>query len=153
MGNPNKIIFRSSWELNVCKFFDSSAAVVRWASEEVKIGYISPTDGKRHIYHPDFLAAIIDAQGITQQILIEVKPLKETDIKFAKTAAERDTIIVNYAKWDAARAFASLNGLKFQVITELDIFKLVPPKPKKNKIKKTLIKKPITTRKSIRAKK
>lgn len=153
MGNPNQIIFRSSWELSVCKFFDSSAAVVRWASETISLPYISPKDARRHLYYPDFLAAIIDAQGKTQQILIEVKPLKETDMKFAKTDADRMTIAINQAKWDAAKAFCSLNGLKFQVITELDIFKLAPPKPRKNKIKKPTIKKPTIAKKTTGTKK
>ena len=34
IGNPDNVIFRSSWELSFMNFIDRSDVVVKWASEE-----------------------------------------------------------------------------------------------------------------------
>ena len=126
--------FRSSWELTCCKFFDSSTAVYRWASEEIAIPYVS-IDGRVHRYYPDFLAKIVNAQGVVEDWLLEVKPLKESNIDFAKTAYDKLALAKNEAKWKAAILFANANNMKFKVITEIEIYKLQPPKPRKAKDK------------------
>lgn len=136
-GNVNQIMFRSSWELTVMKFFDSSNAVTLWNSEEIAVPYISPKDGRVHRYFPDFLFEMLNQQQKIERWLVEVKPLKETDIKFAKSTYDKIAIAVNEAKWKAAEKFCAVNGLKFKVITELDIYKMAPKKVKtvKPKIK------------------
>ncbi|MEM2159537.1 MAG: TnsA endonuclease N-terminal domain-containing protein [Candidatus Nitrosotenuis sp.] len=123
VGNPNNIIFRSSWELSVLKFFDSSNAVLKYASEEFSVPYISPLDGKVHRYFPDFVVSYLDANGNVQQEIVEVKPLKEADERFAKTPLDKSRLLVNNAKWEAAARFAGNNGMVFRVITEASIFK------------------------------
>lgn len=149
MGNPSQIFFRSSWELTVMKFFDNSNSVLRYASEEVAIPYVSPKDGRVHRYFPDFICQMMNASQQVEKWIIEVKPLKETKIEFAKTVYDKMALAVNEAKWAAAEKFAQLNGMKFIVITEIDIFKMSPPKPKKQSNKPKIIK----PKKAIKAKK
>lgn len=147
VGNPNNIFFRSSWELTVLKFFDKSNAVIRYASEEIVVPYVSPKDGKVHRYFPDFYVELINAQQVIEKWLVEVKPLKETDHQFAKTVYDKMAVAINEAKWNAAKKFCSMNGLQFKVITELDIYKMDPTK--KNK----MLNRTNSTKKSINSKK
>jgi hypothetical protein len=135
LGNPNNIIFRSSWELSCCKFFDSSNAVTRWASEEIAIPYVSPLDARIHRYFPDFIAKITDSSGTTDTWLIEVKPLHQTDMKYAKNVQQKMEVAKNEAKWKAATNFAALNNMKFKVLTELDIYALDPDRGKVKRAK------------------
>lgn len=135
MGNANNIIFRSSWELSVMKFFDTSSAVSKYASEEIAIPYVSPLDGRVHRYFPDFIAKITDASGVTDTWLIEVKPLHQTDMKYAKNLLQQKEIAKNEAKWRAAINFASLNNMKFKILTELDIYALDPTRAKVKRAK------------------
>jgi hypothetical protein len=136
VGNPNNIQCRSSWEIAVCKFFDLSTSVIRWASEEISVPYISPVDGRVHRYFPDFIVSYLDARGNIQQEIVEVKPLKESDERFAKTPVDKSRFLVNKAKWEAAAKFASSNGMSFRVITELSIFK-DSRSTSKNRVKST----------------
>ena len=137
IGNPNQILFRSSWELNVMKFLDMSVAVKRWASEEFSISYISPKDHRVHQYFPDFYAEFLDATGKLIKEIIEVKPLSQSNEAAAKSVYDKQALIINQAKWAAATHFAAANGMSFRVITEQSIFKQVqkplkkPKKPRK----------------------
>ena len=58
--------------------FDDNPNVIRWASEEVCIPYMSPVDHKRHRYYPDFLVEIKNKKDEIETILIEVKHFKQT---------------------------------------------------------------------------
>lgn len=152
-GNSTQIFFRSSWELTVMKFFDSSTSVTRWNSEEVAISYISPKDGRIHRYYPDFMFEMININQEVERWIVEVKPLKETSIEHAKSAYDKVAVAVNEAKWFAAERFCQANGMKFKVITEVDIYRMVPRTAKKKapKVKKLAAngtKKPVTPRKS-----
>ena len=53
-GNLQKIIFRSSYELQFMHYCDNNPGVLEWASEELAIPYVKPTDGKIHRYFLDF---------------------------------------------------------------------------------------------------
>lgn len=137
IGNPNNIIFRSSWELTVLKWFDNTPAVLKYASEELKIAYIKPTDGRVHHYYPDFIAVIQDQSGKPVKYIFEVKPLKETMLTEKSTQYDRINIAINQAKWDAATAFAAANGFIFKILTERDIYRTAPPtKVRKKGVKK-----------------
>jgi hypothetical protein len=149
VGNPNQIIFRSSWELTVMKFFDNSTAVRRWNSEEVAIQYISPYDNRPHKYYPDFLCEMINKQGVSETWIIEVKPLKETSLEYAKNDYDKKALILNEAKWKAAEKFAIIHGMKFKVITELDIYRMIPPKKPKKKVGVKKVKRPVGTKKTV----
>lgn len=137
-GDPSNIIFRSSWEVACMKFLDSSSAVLKWGSEEVKIPYlkpiIDPVTGKATVkpanYYPDFIVVYQDKDGNQQTELLEVKPLKETLQEKAKTDRDKMALLVNIAKWKAAEAFCRSRGMKFRVITEQTLFKQAPKKAK-----------------------
>ena len=74
LGNPNRIIFRSSYELNVFKKFDSEPSFLTWGSELFSIPYLSPVDGKVHQYFPDLLVMYRDSSNNIRKMLIEIKP-------------------------------------------------------------------------------
>lgn len=136
MGNANNIFFRSSWELTVMKFFDSNNSVTRWNSEEVHLPYVSPKDNRVHQYYPDFLFEMVNTRQEIERWLVEVKPLKETSFEYAKNLHDKVAVAVNEAKWKAAELFCATHNLKFKVITELDIYKMAPPRPRKPKVSK-----------------
>jgi len=127
MGDPNKIIFRSSWELNALKFFDSSPSILKYASEEIKIPYIKPTDGRIHHYFPDFLIVYKDKYGQIRKELLEIKPLKEVRLTKKSTVYDKVAIAINEAKWKAATAFALQHGMTFRILTEASLFKNKAP--------------------------
>ena len=114
--------FRSSWELAAMRFFDEHPNVMQWASESIIIPYICPFTKKRANYIPDFFMIYNDKNGIAHAEIIEIKPFKETGLK--KTKSRRDALVAvkNNAKWMAAKAFCSKNGLEFRVITENELF-------------------------------
>lgn len=122
-GNPDNILWRSSWEFRVMKFFDSSIAVIKWGSEELRIPYIKPTDGRVHNYFPDFVVVYRDKAGEVKKEIVEIKPLKESVPLKAKTDRDKVAMAINLAKWDAASRFAQRNGMMFRVLTEQTIFK------------------------------
>jgi hypothetical protein len=70
VGDSTNIVYRSSYELKFMKWCDMNSSVKRWASEEIVIPYISPIDGKKHRYFPDFLIEIRTKDNIIQKILI-----------------------------------------------------------------------------------
>jgi len=127
MGDPTKIQYRSLWERKCMIKFDENPSILRWASEEMAIPYLSPVDKKRHRYYPDFLVELKNKQGEIETLMIEVKPLKQTVApKKPKRVTQRfineaKTFSVNLAKWDAARAVCEKRGWEFRILTEKEI--------------------------------
>ncbi len=123
-GNSTNIICRSSWERLFCKWCDTNPNVLKWASEEFSIPYVSPTDGRVHRYYPDFLIEFKDSSGKIKKQIIEVKPKKQTQPpKVGKRVTksflyETETYEKNMAKWRSAVEFAKDNGVEFRIITE-----------------------------------
>lgn len=124
-GNPTKIYWRSSWELQVMKWLDGHASVVQWSSEETVIPYMSPVDKKPHRYFPDF-GVTINRDGILEQYIVEVKPKAQT-LPPKKKANSRpskayirqvETYMVNSAKFEAAQRYCDKKGYKFMILTE-----------------------------------
>jgi hypothetical protein len=122
-GDPNNIIYRSSWEHKFMLWCDrKNSSVQEWGSEEIAIPYISPVDGKRHKYFPDFYVKI---KG--KKYMVEVKPFKQTkepktQKKITKSyVSEVLTWAVNKAKWKAAGEVCEDNGYKFMIITEKEL--------------------------------
>ncbi len=121
-GDPKNIIYRSSWEYKFMRWCDDTPSVAEWGSEEIAIPYISPTDGKRHRYFPDFYVKIAN-----KKYLIEVKPFRQTkepktQKKITKTyIREVVTWSVNSAKWKAATEFCKDHNWKFMIITEKEL--------------------------------
>ena len=129
VGNPTKIVCRSMWERKMCKYLDNNTNVLRWASEEVAIPYLSPVDNKMHKYYPDFLAEVKTKDGGIKTFLIEVKPYKQTKppvIKKRKTKSydlNMKTYAINEAKWKAAKKVCNDNQWEFTILTENELFK------------------------------
>lgn len=129
IGNSANIICRSTWERKVCKYLDRNENVVKWASEELAIPYISPVDKKPHRYYPDFIAEIKEKNGDVQTYLIEVKPYKQTRPPAKKSKVTKTyrmnmkTYMINEAKWEAAEKFCTNNDWKFKILTEKNIFR------------------------------
>lgn len=124
-GDPSNIQYRSSWELNVMTYLDRNPSIVWWASEEFCIPYISPIDGRRHRYFPDFLLKTVNGDTI----LVEVKPYAQTkEPKSQKRMTKRylnevKTWGINQAKWKAAQEFCEDRKWKFTIWTEKELFK------------------------------
>lgn len=125
-GNPSNIIYRSLWELKVMNYLDSHPDVIEWASEEFFIPYRSPVDGKIHRYFPDFYVKRKNKLGKIETIIIEVKPLKQTqppdgEKKSKKYLQEVMTWGINSSKWKSAQEYCEDRGWKFQLLTEKEL--------------------------------
>jgi len=126
------IVYRSSLELHVMRWFDASSFVIHWGSESVVIPYVKPTTGKVHRYYTDFDVSIRDKAGTVRKYVIEVKPYKQTlppkahGNKKKKTLLyEQVTYAINRAKWDSAEEWCRKHGYIFSTITEKDINKFI----------------------------
>ena len=123
-GNPDKIYYRSLWERNFMVYCDNRSAILEWGSEEVIIPYISPLDGRRHRYFPDFYIKVKQSDGSTKKIIIEVKPKKQCappaipKKKTKRFINEVRTWGVNKAKWEAAIEWCDDRGMEFKILTE-----------------------------------
>ena len=121
-GDPTNIIYRSLWERKFMVYCDKNAKILEWGSEEIIIPYISPADGKRHRYFPDFYVKIQN-----RKYLVEVKPFKQTlEPKPQKRNTKRYinevvTYHINKAKWKAATEFCKDHSWEFMLITEKEL--------------------------------
>lgn len=124
VGDASNIIYRSSWERRVMQWLDNSPSVIRWASEEIPIPYISPKDNEVHRYFVDFWAEIRRKEGV-RRYLIEVKPSQFCQLPKKRNSKrylkEVEMYAVNKAKWRSAELFAKKHGMEFVVITEKDL--------------------------------
>jgi hypothetical protein len=124
VGDPNNIIYRSSWELKFMKYCDDTKSVIQWGSEELIIPYYSPVDKKVRRYYPDFYMKVISSNGEIKKYLIEIKPErftqppKQPKRKTKSYLSEVNQYITNLSKWEAAREFCSDHNWEFLVITE-----------------------------------
>ena len=126
-GDTSKIVCRSLWERNVCKFCDDHPNVLKWSSEEIAIPYTNPIDKKIHNYYPDFLIQFNGVNG-KQTWMVEVKPKKQTLPPQKKSRVTKSylheckTYAVNQAKWKAAVEFCKDRMIEFKVVTEQELF-------------------------------
>ena len=121
IGDSSKIVCRSLWERNVCKFCDDNPNIIKWSSEEISIPYLSPLDNKMHNYFPDFLIQFQNNSGI-HTWMVEVKPKKQTILKENASKKEKVTWIINQSKWSAAKTYCKKNNITFKILTEKDLF-------------------------------
>jgi hypothetical protein len=127
VGDPNNIIYRSSWELKLCRYLDDHPDVLEWGSEEFSIPYVINNKARR--YFPDFWVRKINKEGIEEILVIEVKPMAQTvppkppkDKKLTKRfLREAKTWQVNSAKWKYAEEFCKKRGWKFVKFTENEL--------------------------------
>jgi len=127
VGDPNNIIYRSSWECKMMNWLDKNPEIISWASEELIIPYKSPSDNKWHRYFPDFLVKVKTKSGTLKTMLIEVKPKKQTVSPEPKKRVTKQyvnevvTYGINQAKWKAATEYCLDRGWEFKIITEEDL--------------------------------
>ena len=129
LKNPTKYVgnktptYRSGWEFTFMKFCDEHPSVSQWASEAIRIPYRHPLTGKQTIYVPDFFIAYVDATGKQHAELIEVKPTSQVSMENAgRSRHNKAHVVLNQAKWEAARAYCKQNNILFRIVTEEDIF-------------------------------
>lgn len=124
IGDQDKIRFMSSWEYEAHKFFDNNTRVLKWASEQIAIPYMKPTDGRVHKYYPDYYCEYVDPDGVIHKEVIELKPMSQVQQpRPGASEFEQLTYVVNRAKWAAAEIYCKENGLFFRIITENSVFR------------------------------
>lgn len=127
VGDHTAIVYRSGLELRFMKFLDSNPDVIAWASEEIIVPYVCPTDNKRHRYFPDFVVKRRDKDGKTATLMIEIKPFAQTkepkkpSKKTRRYITECLTWGKNQAKWEAAREYCADKNWQFVIITEKEL--------------------------------
>lgn len=126
--NPHKYIgkgsikYRSSWEMAFMHFLDNHPGVLQWASESIRIPYRHPLTGKITNYVPDFFIYIQDKTGRQKAEVIEIKPSKEITMEAAKTMRDKAMVVINMAKWKAAKAWCQSHGMTFRIVSEKELF-------------------------------
>lgn len=126
-GDPTNIIYRSSWEAKFMKYLDEHPDVLLWASEELVVPYRSPVDGKIHRYFPDFIVRKRNAEGITETLMVEIKPSHQTKEPVKKKTINKAYINevmtwgVNQAKWKAAEEYCADRKWRFLIMTEKEL--------------------------------
>lgn len=127
VGDINKVIYRSSWELRCMNYFDQSETVLKWSSEELAIPYISPIDKRWHRYYPDFVIQVLDEQNRVKTVMIEVKPEKQTKPPQPRKRTTKRYIQevkdwgINTNKWVAAQEYCADRKWEFRILTEKDL--------------------------------
>ena len=125
-GDPQNIVYRSSWELRAMKWFDEQPNIIWWSSEELFIPYRSPVDQQMHRYFPDFVVRVRQTNGKETTMILEVKPEKQTQMPAQKRQTKKflqevATYAINQEKWRAADLFCKEHGWQFKIITEKDL--------------------------------
>jgi hypothetical protein len=127
VGNSSKILCKSLWERKLCKYFDDNESVINWCYECLKIPYVSPVDGQKHTYFPDFVVKMKTKEGKETTLIVEVKPHKQTLYPTNKKAkCFKDDVaryMINESKWKAAKTLCEQNNWQFKLLTEKNIFK------------------------------
>lgn len=132
VGDINNIVYRSSWEKKFLQWCDSRDAVLEYSSEETIVPYYFPLDQKNHRYFVDFRIKMVNNKGEVEELLVEIKPYKET-IKpvppknnnrkaVVRYNGEVATYIKNQCKWQNADKYAKERNMKFIVLTENQLF-------------------------------
>lgn len=149
IGNPDLIIYRSSWEFSFCKWCDFSPSIIRWGSEPVRIPYydrvsklakckelgLDPNNPKNWVikfYNTDFWIEVKKPDETIEKWFIEIKPGNKIgkpnpparnaplkDIKRYNNMVKE--WLINEAKFAAIGEWARKNGSKFYVFTEKEL--------------------------------
>jgi hypothetical protein len=146
MGDPNLVIFRSSWEHTFCRWCDFSPSIIRWSSEPIRVPYydrvskldelkrqgLDPNNPKNwtiKYYNTDYWIEVAQGDGTTKKMFVEVKPsskLKKPippnenaplkEVRRFNILAKE--YLINEAKFAALKAWAERSGAQFWVFTE-----------------------------------
>jgi len=146
IGDPELIIYRSSWEFAFIKYCDMSPSVKRWSSEPVSIPYYdrvskleecaklgldpnNPSNWEVKNYNTDFWYEVDNGRDRLEKIFVEIKPSHK--LKKPIPPPEHATLkeqrifvkaakeyLINEAKFAAIREWAERHDSKFYVFTE-----------------------------------
>lgn len=142
-GDPNDVIYRSSWEFAFCNYLDVNDSILKWSCEQPIITY-QDLRNKVHRYYPDFYyeKKTNDVDGMVR-VIVEIKPKVELfpplkpKNETAKALENYEysvrTHIKNKLKWSAAEEYAKKRGMQFVIITEDQLIKagLIPEKTRR----------------------
>lgn len=129
LGDPTRIVYRSSWELAFCRYLDNNTSIVKWSCETLTIQY-RDLENKSHRYYPDFYYVLKDPNDPMkqEQVIVEIKPLTEVNQpnrplnETSKALRNYEyairTHIKNKLKWSAAIDYCNKRGMKFILVTE-----------------------------------
>ena len=155
LRNPQKYMpniappeYKSSWEERFFVVCDINPFVTLWGYEPFEISYYSPLYQKQCLYKPDIYLECCYKDGRTDRYLIEIKPESYSTIpeppkppksglsdpkkmeRYRKKMAAYDRknmdVLVNYAKWEAAKLWCRSQNVNWLVATEAnmgDLFK------------------------------
>ena len=118
-GDVTSVVYRSLWERKFMVYLDTNPDILEWGSEEIVVPYISPIDGKRHRYFPDFYVKTINGD----HFIVEITPKYQTKPPRKSKSKRRYLREVkewgkNQAKWEAAEQVCNRHGWKFVILTE-----------------------------------
>lgn len=122
LGDPRKIRFLSSWEAVFMRFCDTNPNILKWGSEEFRVKYFHPIKQKVCEYIPDFIIKYKNSRGEVLTEVIEIKPAKQSGLKGNLSTYDKVQLVINNAKWTAAKALCDNAGIKFRVVTDIDMF-------------------------------
>ena len=131
IGDPKKLIYKSSWEQEAFKFCDNNPHILEWAYELIPITYTIPSrtnPNKKRIkkYIPDLYVVSNDGEGKVTKWIIEIKPYKQTKPGRSRNPKNRmyeDYVyMTNQLKWAAAKAWCDERDIKFEIVTEKSLF-------------------------------
>lgn len=126
LGDVTKIRFMSSWELAFMRVMDTNPNVLKWGSEEFKVQYFHPIKRKVCAYIPDFIIKYRDRHGQVKTEVVEIKPKKQSVLPIGKkkiSTYDQVQLVINNAKWTAAKAVCDSHGIRFRVVTEDELFR------------------------------
>lgn len=131
-GDVNQIIYRSSWEFKFMELCDNNEKILNWGSEDIPIPYFNPILKKECTYWIDCYMSTRNQDDSVTKWLIEIKPNKYlsppepptrlTEKQTLNYARHAKMYIINTAKFKAAQAYATGQGMKFGIITENFLF-------------------------------
>lgn len=109
------IIFRSEWERKYAIYCENNPNIRYWASECMEIPYIM--DGKKHIYHPDFVVEFMNGR----RVVVEIKPESQCRKPLTENSWLWNAYKTNIYKWMEAKSFCEARGMDFVILTEKTI--------------------------------
>lgn len=137
IGNPNEILYRSSWEFKFMIYCDLNPGVIKWGSEVFKIPY-NDFMGHNHVYIPDFYLETRNLENplYMNRFLVEVKPEKQIrEPVIPMTISEKKLKGLEYDinewrknkyKWAYAQEWCKNRDIQFWLITETHLSEFRP---------------------------
>lgn len=132
LGDPNNIIYRSSWEEHAFKICDNNPNVLEWAAEFIVVPYFVPNiknptgNPIKRRYIPDLYLVVRESNNVIRKKIIEIKPHKQSQQSKSRNPRTRlyedYTFAINQLKWEAAKNYCAKRNIEFIVTTERELF-------------------------------